>query len=189
MKSNQSIIDNLTGQLLIASPNLNDPNFIRTVTLICENNAMGSLGLIINKPAQSTIEDIFNELDIQTLDEFNSIPIMQGGPMGMERGFVIHNDGEYKHTSIINKQFNITTSKDILEDISTGNGPTDSLLILGYAGWGGGQLEEELKTNSWLCAPSDENILFKTPYQNRWEHAIHRLGINSNNMSDEIGHA
>ena len=75
MKSNQSIIDNLTGQLLIASPNLNDPNFIRTVTLICENNAMGSLGLIINKPAQSTIEDIFNELDIQTLDEFNSIPI------------------------------------------------------------------------------------------------------------------
>mgnify|MGYP000394955761 CR=1 FL=1 len=78
MKSNQSIIDNLTGQLLIASPNLNDPNFIRTVTLICENNAMGSLGLIINKPAQSTIEDIFNELDIQTLDEFNSIPIMQG---------------------------------------------------------------------------------------------------------------
>ena len=189
MRNNQSIIDNLTGQLLIASPNLNDPNFYKTVTLICENNAMGSLGLIINRPATSSIEEIFNELDLNSVDHFSNVPIMQGGPMGSERGFVIHKDGHYKHTSKINKQFNITTSRDILEEMSSGNGPKDSLLVLGYAGWGAGQLEDELKTNSWLCAPSDDNILFNTPYDSRWEYAIQRLGININNMSNEIGHA
>ena len=118
-----------------------------------------------------------------------STPILQGGPVGTERGFVIHNQGAWKHTSQINDWINITTSKDILESISNGMGPDNCLLVLGYSGWGAGQLESEIRTNSWLSIPFSDEILFKTPFQDRWEKSIGSLGINTQNLSEEIGHA
>jgi len=184
-----TLSENLIGQFLIATPNLNDPNFSKTVTLICEHNESGSLGLIINRPIENNLNDLFEELNISSSKILNTTPILQGGPVGTERGFVIHNKGAWKHTSQINDWINITTSKDILESISNGMGPDNCLLVLGYSGWGPGQLESEIRTNSWLHVPFSDEILFNTPFQHRWEKSISTLGINAENLSQDIGHA
>ena len=185
----ESLSENLIGQFLIATPSLNDPHFSKTVTLICEHNESGSLGLIVNRPLDNELEDLLKELNIPTLKNLDSTPILQGGPVGTERGFVIHNQGSWKHTSRINDWINITTSKDILESISNGNGPNNCLLVLGYSGWGPGQLESEIRLNSWLSIPFSDEILFDTPFQNRWEKSIGSLGIAAENLSEEVGHA
>ena len=184
-----TLSENLIGQFLIATPSLNDPNFSKTVTLICEHNESGSLGLIINRPIEGNLNQLLEELQISSDEQLESTPILQGGPVGTERGFVIHNQGAWKHTSQINDWINITTSKDILESISNGMGPDNCLLVLGYSGWGPGQLESEIRTNSWLSIPFSDEILFKTPFQDRWEKSIVSLGINAQNLSEEIGHA
>jgi len=186
-KTNQ--VDNLVGQLLIASPSLNDPNFHQTVTYICENNESGSFGLIINKPMETNISEVLNQLNLDSTNKLSNLSVLQGGPVGLERGFVLHKEGDWENTSKINRDVSITTSKDILLSIASGTGPSESLLILGYAGWGSGQLEQELKTNSWINAPASQDILFTVPYKNRWEEAINLLGINASNISGQIGHA
>jgi len=188
-KTNQ--INNFVGQLLIASPSLNDPNFHQTVTYICENDESGSFGLIINRPMKTNISEVLNQLnlDTPTPNEPGNFPVLQGGPVGLERGFVLHKEGEWENTSRINEDISITTSKDILLSMASGNGPSESLLILGYSGWGAGQLEQELKTNSWINAPASQDILFTVPYKNRWEEAINLLGVNVSNISGQIGHA
>jgi len=184
-----TLSENLIGQFLIATPSLNDPNFSKTVTLICEHNESGSLGLIINRPIEGNLNQLLEELQISSDEQLESTPILQGGPVGTERGFVIHNQGAWKHTSQINDWINITTSKDILESISNGMGPDNCLLVLGYSGWGPGQLESEIRTNSWLSIPFSDEILFNTPFQHRWEKSIGSLGINAQNLTEEIGHA
>ena len=186
-KTNQ--INNLVGQLLIASPSLNDPNFHQTVTYICENDDTGSFGLIINRPMETNISEVLNQLNLDTPNELGNFPVLQGGPVGLERGFVLHKEGEWENTSKINEDISIPTSKDILLSMASGKCPSESLLILGYSGWGAGQLEQELKTNSWINAPASQDILFTVPYKNRWEEAINLLGINASNISGQIGHA
>ena len=134
-KTNQ--INNLVGQLLIASPSLNDPNFHQTVTYICENDDTGSFGLIINRPMETNISEVLNQLNLDTPNnELGNFPVLQGGPVGLERGFVLHKEGEWENTSRINKDISITTSKDILLSMASGKAPSESLLILGYSGWG-----------------------------------------------------
>ena len=189
MTSKTKQVDNLIGQLLIASPSLNDPNFHQTVTYICENNESGSFGLIINSPMETNISEILNQLNLDSSNELGNCPVLQGGPVGLERGFVLHKEGEWENTSKINQDVSITTSKDILLAMASGKGPSESLLILGYSGWGAGQLEQELKTNSWINAPASQDILFTVPYKNRWEEAINLLGVNVSNISGQIGHA
>ena len=186
-KTNQ--INNLVGQLLIASPSLNDPNFHQTVTYICENDDTGSFGLIINRPMETNISEVLNQLNLDTPNELGNFPVLQGGPVGLERGFVLHKEGEWENTSKINEDISITTSKDILLSMASGKCPSESLLILGYSGWGAGQLEQELKTNSWINAPASQDILFTVPYKNRWKEAINLLGVNVSNISGQIGHA
>ena len=182
-------VDNLIGQLLIASPSLNDPNFHQTVTYICENNESGSFGLIVNRPMETNVSEILNQLNLDNSNDLGNFPVLQGGPVGLERGFVLHKEGEWENTSKIHQDVSITTSKDILLSIASGTGPSESLLILGYAGWGSGQLEQELQTNSWINAPASRDILFTVPYKNRWDEAINLLGINASNISGQIGHA
>ena len=182
-------VDNLVGQLLIASPSLNDPNFHQTVTYICENNESGSFGLIINRPMETNISEVLNQLSLDSSNELGNSPVLQGGPVGLERGFVLHKEGEWENTSKINQDISITTSKDILLSIASGGVPSESLLILGYAGWGSGQLEQELQTTSWINVPANQDILFTVPYKNRWGEAINLLGIDASNISGQIGHA
>ena len=186
-KTNQ--VNNLVGQLLIASPSLNDPNFHQTVTYICENNESGSFGLIINKPMETNISEVLNQLNLDSSNELVNSPVLQGGPVGLERGFVLHKEGEWDNTSKINQDVCITTSKDILLSMASGTVPSESLLILGYAGWGSGQLEQELQTNSWINVPANEDILFTVPYTKRWNEAINLLGIDASSISGQIGHA
>ncbi len=180
---------NFVGQFLIASPSMNDPHFRQTVTYICENNEAGSLGFIINRPMEADLSDILNQLDLKNPQALANFPILKGGPVGLERGFVLHQGGEWNHTSEIITGLSVTTSKDILKSISSGLGPSESLLILGYSGWGPGQLEQELTTSSWINAPANNEILFTVPYKNRWQKAINLLGIEASDISDQIGHA
>ena len=188
MTSKTKQVDNLIGQLLIASPSLNDPNFHQTVTYICENNESGSFGLIINRPMETNISEILNQLNLGSSNELGNCPGLQGGPVGLERGFVLHKEGEWENTSKINQDVSITTSKDILLSMASGAGPSESLLILGYAGWGSGQLEQELQTNSWINVPANEDILFTVPYTKRWDEAINLLGIDASNISGPVSY-
>ena len=180
---------NLVGEFLIASPSMNDPHFYQTVTYICENNEAGSLGFIINRPMEADLSDILNQLDLEHSQALANFPILQGGPVGLERGFVLHQEGKWDNTSEIINGLSVTTSKDILKSISSGLGPSESLLILGYSGWGPGQLEQELTTSSWINTPANNEILFTVPYENRWKKAINLLGIEASDISDQIGHA
>jgi putative transcriptional regulator len=184
------MIDNnsLVGQFLIASPSLKDPNFEKTVTLICEQSESGSLGLIINKPLHHDLDEVITEMNLNQLDS-TKISFLQGGPVGLDRGFVIHNSGFWKNTTEINENTFITSSRDIIDDMVEGKGPSNSIFIVGYSGWGAGQLETELMTNSWLSAPYDPAIVFDVDTESRWEKSIDSLGIKSMNISDQIGHA
>ena len=175
MKINKSLV----GHFLIASPSLKDPNFEKTVTLVCEQNESGSLGLIINKPLDHDLDQI----------DTGEISFLQGGPVGLDRGFVIHNSGVWKNTTEINEDTFITSSRDIIDDIIDGHGPNHSLFIVGYSGWGPGQLESELMTNSWISAPYDPSIIFDVDTESRWEKSIDSLGIKSINITDQVGHA
>ena len=184
MKINKSLV----GHFLIASPSLKDPNFEKAVTLICEQNESGSLGLIINKPLDHDLDDVINEMNLNQIDT-GEISFLQGGPVGLDRGFVIHNSGVWKNTTEINEDTFITSSRDIIDDIIDGHGPNHSLFIVGYSGWGPGQLESELMTNSWISAPYDPSIIFDVDTESRWEKSIDSLGIKSINITDQVGHA
>ena len=184
MKINESLV----GHFLIASPSLKDPNFEKTVTLVCEQNESGSLGLIINKPLHHDLDDVINQMNLNEVNT-SDVSFLQGGPVGLDRGFVIHNSGMWNNTTEINENTFITSSRDIIDDIIDGQGPSHSLFIVGYSGWGPGQLESELMTNSWISAPYDPTIVFDVDTESRWEKSIDSLGIKSINIIDQIGHA
>lgn len=181
----------LTNQFLIAMPALADPNFFQTVTYIGEHNANGALGLVINRPLALSIHQLLEHLEIPTQrTEITNRPIFQGGPVQPEQGFVIHQPlGDWGATLQVTEQIGITTSRDILEAVARGEGPPDLLVTLGYAGWGPGQLEQELAANAWLSVPADFNILFYTPNEQRWSAAAALLGIDLNLLSGDAGHA
>jgi putative transcriptional regulator len=183
--------DYLTNQFLIAMPAMTDSNFAQTVTFIWEHNADGALGIIINRPLQMRLVDVFEQLKMPTAPGVDAHqPVLQGGPVQTDRGFVVHQaGGRWEHTRQVSSRLQVTTSPDILDAMARGSGPGTALVALGYAGWSAGQLESELAQNAWLTAPCDERILFDIPYEQRWRAAARLLGIDLATISGQVGHA
>lgn len=181
----------LVNQFLIAMPGLGDPNFYRSVTYVCQHDADGALGIVINRPLDLTLSDIFEQLSLaSTNPEFAGQAVMEGGPVQRERGFVIHRrEGSWESSLEVSDRIAVTTSRDILESMASGDGPTNALVALGYAGWGAGQLDMEMAANAWLSVPCEENILFDTAFEQRWSAAAKRLGIDIAQLNHPAGHA
>jgi putative transcriptional regulator len=181
----------LTGHLLIAMPAMTDPNFVRTVTYICEHNDEGALGIVINRPLQMELGDVFQQLALEPIDTgLSKQPVLRGGPVQTERGFVLHEPSPpWDSTVEVSDTVHLTTSHDILAAIARGTGPRRALMALGYAGWGAGQLELEMGANAWLSVPASPAIVFDTPFEARWAAAAGLLGINLATISSEAGHA
>jgi putative transcriptional regulator len=181
----------LTNHFLIAMPGLQDPNFSRTVTYVCEHTEQGAMGIVINRPMEIRLGEMLDQLDIQSKDrQVLDALVYLGGPVQPERGFVLHSGGEgFDSTLTITPEISVTTSRDVLEAIADGRGPAQRLIALGYAGWGGGQLEQEMSANAWLSGPADGEIIFKMPAEARWQAAANLLGVDLNLMSGEAGHA
>jgi putative transcriptional regulator len=181
----------LTNHFLIAMPNLADPNFFHTVTYICEHSNEGAMGLVINRPIGLHLADIFAQLEIMITDtSVSDQPVYLGGPVQGDRGFVLHDStSEWDSTLKVTQEISVTTSFDILQAIAAGKGPVNSLVTLGYAGWGAGQLEEEITQNAWLNGPAQSDIIFKRASQERWQAAADLLGVDLNLLSSDAGHA
>jgi len=182
---------NLTNHFLIAMPQLEDPNFYHTATYICEHNEEGAMGLIINRPLELTLGEVLAHIDIPVeSEEIARIPVYYGGPVQEDRGFVLHHmTRRWESTLKITDELAVTTSRDILANIASGNGPDQFLVTLGYAGWGAGQLERELAENAWLSGPANPEILFNTPVAERWTAAAQSIGVDLNLLSGDTGHA
>jgi putative transcriptional regulator len=181
----------LTNHFLIAMPGMQDPNFARTVTYICEHSENGTMGIVVNRPMNLSLGDMFDQLDIQSTDPAAlHLPVYLGGPVQPDRGFVLHSGEEqYDSTLRIAPEVSVTTSKDVLEAIAQGRGPRYALVALGYAGWSGGQLEDEMGANAWLSGPAADEILFRLPAEQRWHAAARLLGVDLDLISGEVGHA
>ena len=191
---------NLTHHFLIAMPGLEDETFAKSVVYLCEHSERGALGLVINKPSELSLHSLLNrvDLDLRRADLIDA-RVFQGGPVQTERGFVLHDamqadsgnpdESGYTSTLSIPGGLEMTTSKDVLEALSTGAGPRRVLVTLGYAAWGEGQLESELAENAWLTVGADPAIIFETPVDLRWERALALLGLQSWMLSPEAGHA
>ncbi|MBI2786831.1 MAG: YqgE/AlgH family protein [Legionella longbeachae] len=186
-----AIISSLANNLLIAMPSLNDPNFEKTVIYVCEHHEQGSVGLIINRPMQFPISIVFEQLNIEPVHLAKShMPLMFGGPVQPERGFVIHKQfGDWRSSLFLQEGVTVTTSNDIIRAIAQDTGPKDVLVTLGYAGWVEHQLEKEILENTWLVCPYQSEILYEVPFEERWEYAGLTLGIKMNQLSSHIGHA
>jgi len=169
-------IRNLTGMFLIAVPNLKDPNFERTVVLICDHTKDGAFGLVINRILLSSFVPLLGGLDIK--EYIIDIPVFYGGPVKPEQGYILYSPiGNYKPSIKINDNLYLTTAKEILIDIATGKGPKKFLFSLGFAGWAPGQLEYELMIDGWLIAPINNKIIFNIPVGERWKAAADSIGI------------
>ncbi len=186
----------LTNQLLIAMPSMADPNFAQTVTLICEHSDRGALGLILNRPLQMKLHDVFEQLALDTVDtQIGQQSVLRGGPVQTDRGFVVHRPGgsdgraQWDSTLRISDGIQVTTSRDVLAAMARGEGPPDAFIALGYAGWDAGQLEQEILSNSWLSVPADERVIFELPYEERWHAAGQLLGVDLTRISTVAGHA
>jgi putative transcriptional regulator len=180
----------LTNQFIIAMPNLADPNFSHTVAFLCQHNGDGALGIVINRPTDMKLGEIFKQMDITvTAPAAAETPVFAGGPVQQERGFVVHTSGgDWNATMAVSETISLTTSRDVLEAIAAGKGPEQYLIALGYAGWGAGQLEKEIMDNSWLNTPCGKQILFDTPVNLRWSAAASQIGIDINQLTTPAGH-
>jgi putative transcriptional regulator len=183
--------ESLKSQLLIAMPALEDPNFARTVTYICEHGDHGAMGIVLNRPTDLRLADVLKHMEIEGgLGAAGEQVVYLGGPVEEERGFVLHTHTDpWDSTLPVTNEISITTSRDILEAMAHGDGPGRTLVALGYAGWGAGQLEKELQDNAWLSGPADQSILFELPPEQRWEAAAKLLGVDLNLLSNDAGHA
>ncbi|OGT22408.1 MAG: hypothetical protein A2V90_03255 [Gammaproteobacteria bacterium RBG_16_57_12] len=182
---------NLTNHFIIAMPGLDDPNFFHSVGYICEHTSEGALGIIINRPLEVTFREVIEHMELEGDDDvIDHTVVFYGGPVQSDRGFVLHEPaGSWDATMPITERLGLTTSRDIVAAIAKHQGPERSLIALGYAGWGAGQLEQELSSNSWLSVPADPEIMFETAIELRWEAAAALLGINMSNLSPDVGHA
>lgn len=187
---------NLTGHFLIAMPNLADPYFAKSVTFICTHSEEGAMGIVINRPTDMTYETLFDKINIKLEDtSIAHSPVLFGGPVQPERGFVLHEPcGDWDSSIMINDKTSLTTSKDILEAVATGQGPKRLLFSLGYAGWTPNQLEQEIVQNSWLSVQAKDTdtlnkILFETPHEEQFNMAMSLLGFDPAMLSDVAGHA
>lgn len=181
----------LKSQLLIAMPTLQDPNFARTVTYICEHGEHGAMGIVLNRPTDLRLADVLQHMQIEGgMGAAGEQTVYLGGPVEEERGFVLHTHTDpWDSTLAVDEQISITTSRDILEAMARGSGPRRTLVALGYAGWGAGQLEREMQQNAWLSGPADQSILFDLPPDQRWEAAARLLGVDLHLLSTDAGHA
>ena len=181
----------LNNHFLIAMPALDDPNFHHTTTYICEHDENGALGVVINRPLEMQLGEILQYMDIEACNEkISSRQVYMGGPVQNDRGFVLHEPaGDWEATLKVTETICITSSRDILQAIAEGKGPKNSIVTLGYAGWGAGQLENELAANTWLSGPANSKIVFDTPCEQRWQAAAGLLGIDLNLLSSDTGHA
>lgn len=178
-------------QFLIAMPGLHDPNFDHGVTLMCQHSEEGALGITINRSSDLTLMDVMSQLGIKCDDEdVSGQPVLHGGPVQQERGFVLHSDEcRWDATSDVAPGILVTSSRDILEAIAKHQGPQKYLVALGYAGWSPGQLENELRDNAWLSVMADSSILFDAPVEDRWTRAVGALGIEASRLQPVGGHA
>ena len=191
---------NLTNHFLIAMPGLRDEIFSRSVVYVCEHSERGALGLVINKPCDIDLKRLFEKVELPMCRaDLSSAPVFLGGPVQTERGFVLHEatftkaaqpvESVYASTMVIPGGLEMTTSKDVLEAISTGAGPRKVLVSLGYSAWGEGQLESEISENSWLTVAASNNVIFDTPVAQRYEQALLLLGLELWMLSPDTGHA
>lgn len=180
----------LKGHFLIAMPALQDPNFFHSVTYICEHNEDGAMGIVINRRTNVTVGEILAQLGLQwPQQETADMMVYQGGPVDTQRGFVLHQPvGEWDATLEVEDGIGVTSSLDILEALSRNEGPDRVLVSLGYAGWGPGQLEEEIVQNAWLSGPADSSIIFDLPDEERWQAAATLLGVDLSLLSNDVGH-
>lgn len=180
----------LSNQFLVAMPNMVGGEFDHSVTLLAEHNSDGAMGLVINRPTDLALRDMLAHMDIEHEALSHDHPVFWGGPVQPERGFVLHRPvGDWDASLNLGDDLAITTSKDILEALGRGEGPEEYLVVLGYAGWGGGQLEDEIRQNSWLNTPADSGIIFLTPAEERWSAAARSIGLDPVHLSGHAGHA
>lgn len=181
----------LTNQFLIAMPNLLDPNFFHSVTYICEHNAHGAMGIIINQPVDLSVGELIEQMGhARPGNRLANAPVFRGGPVDTERGFVLHQpEGHWESTLLIGGSIAITTSNDIITAMAEGRGPDRSLIALGYAGWGAGQLEAEIRDNAWLTVPAQADIIFESAIDQRWQAAAALLGVDLIYLTGDAGHA
>ena len=186
---------NLTNHFLIAMPSMDDPVFDGTVIYICEHNEHGAMGLVINRPTDMTVAELFDRIDLQLEVIPNSHPlgkknVLFGGPVHSDRGFVLHAPmGEFSSSLQVTEEISFTTSRDVLEMIASGEAPERLLLSIGYAGWDTGQLEQEISDNGWLTVLADPSVLFDTPLDERFNASMRLLGFDPLMLTSEVGHA
>jgi putative transcriptional regulator len=181
----------LTDHFLIAMPSMADPNFSRTLVYICEHNDRNALGVVVNRPIDMTLATLFERVNVPLgVRALEASPVFYGGPVQQDRGFVLHvPQGEWKSTLAVRDRLGLTTSRDILEALGSGSGPSKVLVTLGYAGWAAGQLEHEIKQNAWLTVEARDDILFEVPPEGRLSAAMGSLGIDFARLQDVAGHA
>lgn len=181
----------LEQQMLIAMPGMADTNFAGSVTLLCQHSAAGAIGITINRGSSFTLGEIFSQLQIDCGDSgIRELAVLEGGPVAPDRGFVLHSPLEgYESSMGVGEEIMVTTSRDVLADIAQGSGPEKYVVALGYAGWGGGQLEGEMLANAWLSVSVDKDIVFDLPLPNRFDQALGRLGIKVDQLLPDAGHA
>lgn len=186
---------NLTNHFLVAMPGMKDPYFQRSVIYVCEHNEDGAMGLMINAPIDITIGKMLEKVDVESihpklLTDSLDKPVLNGGPVSEDRGFILHQPkDEYESSIKMTDKISVTTSRDILGVLGTEAEPHHYLVALGYSGWEAGQLEIELSENSWLTVEADPNVMFDTPISERWQKAVQMLGIDVAQLSSDIGHA
>ena len=182
---------NLTHHFLIAMPAMADPHFSRTLTYICEHNDQGALGIVVNRPLEMTLQALLEQVSIPPAGgKFKSVPIHFGGPVQVDRGFVLHSPlGQWQSTLAVSAEIGLTTSKDILQAVARGEGPGKLFVTLGYAGWAPGQLEHELALNAWLTVQASPDVIFDLPVEQRLSAAMSLLGIDFASLSEQAGHA
>lgn len=180
-----------SNQLLVALPTLTDPLFARTVALLCQHGEEGAMGVVVNRPSDYALGEVLRQMGIDCEDPaLLEQRVLAGGPVHPERGFVIHDGTRGWDSSLaIADGLYVTTSRDILEAIASGEGPDHATVALGCAGWGGGQLEQELAENSWLTAPVQPGILYSLPLEQRWQAAAGGIGVDLMRLAGQVGHA
>ncbi len=182
---------NLTAHFLIAMPAMQDPYFSKTLTYICQHGEQGALGVVVNRPIDLSLQDLFEQIGMELhQQDYVDLPVYFGGPVQTNQGFVLHQPiGEWQSTLNVAGEVGLTSSKDILEATRDGSGPKKILVTLGYAGWAAGQLEHEIKLNGWLTVKANPQIIFDLPAEERLPAAMQLLGFDLANLSDQAGHA
>ena len=182
---------NLAQHFLIAMPAMADPHFARSLTFICEHNDQGALGIVVNRPIEMNLQSLLEQVSIPLESStLKSVPVHFGGPVQVDRGFVLHTPlGQWQSTLAVSTEIGLTTSKDILQAVARGEGPGKLLVTLGYAGWAPGQLEHELAQNAWLTVQARPDVIFDLPAEGRLPAAMSLLGIDFASLSEQAGHS